>query len=422
MKPTKPLTYRTIPRRHTSLARKVTALVPGVVLLSALVWLSHDLALDDRIVLFRYLAMAFAACMAFITPHLLFPDNDKTLILQLNPSPRRLLLHHLVKLRALWLFGLAAAAVIAFGDSTTPAQQFPEKTRLFATSTMALTAIILYALYRFVTIGERSQQWSEGKAGRRLFQALDSVGKSTPVDAGMFPTFMSTIMVTFVGMMSVVVAASIPQMHLATLPFVLFLGYSGFRLRRETGRFDRLYYQSDAFYDELFTNPVTGAKESRDPATYEAIYWVPPRWRAAVWTQIIQLDRKRPMGRIIALLSLTYWLLIWLGTPESWHAGWLVFWILSKNMLAWPVEGPSLSPPVFHWWMMPPGDWMIVRFFLQTRWTLALILTVAAAALFSAAVSWQSVMIWAGADVIVSVASAWLITRNNEFAFKNQYA
>ncbi len=417
----RPLTYRTIPRRHTSLARRVTAMVPGLVMLLALLWLSHDLALADRTVLFRYLAMAFAACMAFITPHLLFPDSDKTLILQLNPSPRRLFLHQLVKLRALWLFGIMAAAVIAFGDSTAPAQEFHEKTRLFATGILALTAIMIYALYRFVTIGERSQRWNEGKSGRRLFETLDSVGKSTPLDAGMLPTFMSTIMVTFVGMMSVVVAAAIPQVHLAVLPFVLFLGYAGFRLSREIVRFDRLYYQSDAFYDELFTNPVNGTRESREPATYDAIYWVPSRWRAAVWTQIIQLDRKRPMGRIIALLSFTYWLLIWLGTPDSWHTGWLVFWVLAKNMLAWPVAGSSLSPPVFHWWMMPPGDWVIARFFLQTRWTLALILTVAAAALFSSAVSWQSVPVWAVADVVVSAASAWLITRNNESAFKKQY-
>ncbi len=417
----RPLTYRTIPGRHTSLARRVTATVPGLVMLLALFWLSHDLPLADRTVLFRYLAMAFAACMAFITPHLLFPDNEKTLILQINPSPRRLFLHHLVKLRALWLFGIMAAAVISFGDSVAPTQEFHEKTHLFASGILALTAIMLYALYRFVTIGEHSQRWNEGKAGRRLFETLDSLGKGTPVDAGMFPTFMSTIMVTFIGMMSVVVAAAIPQVQLAVLPFVLFLVYAGFRLSREIGRFDRLYYQSDAFYDELFTNPVTGTGESRAPATYEAIYWVPSRWRAAVWTQIIQLDRKRPIGRIIALLSFTYWLLIWLGTPESWHAGWLIFWILAKNMLAWPVAGSSLSPPVFHWWMMPPGDWVVARFFLQTRWTPALVLTIAAAALFSSAVSLQSALVWAGADVVVSIITAWIITRNNEFAFNKQY-
>ncbi len=418
----KPLTYRTIPKRYTSPGRRVTAMAPGLVLLSALLWLSHDLGLDERIVLFRYLAMAFAACMAFITPHLLFPDKDKTLILQLNPSPRRLFLHHLVKLRPLWLYGLAAAAIIAFGDSVSPAQEFNGKTRLFATGIIALTAIMLYALYRFVTIGDQSQRWNEGKAGRLLFQTLDSVGKSTPVDAGMFPTFLSTIMVTFVGMMSVVAAAAIPQVHLAVLPFVLFLGYSGYRISREIGRFDCLYYQSDAFYDELFTNPATGTKESREPASYDAIYWVPARWRAAVWTQTIQLDRKRPMGRIVALLSFTYWLLIWLGTPESWHAGWLVFWVLSKNMLAWPASGSAISPPLFHWWMMPPSDWMIARFFLQTRWTLALILTVSAAALFAEAVSWQSVLIWTLADVAFSAVSAWMLTRSNEFAFKKRYA
>ncbi len=417
-----PLTYRAIPGRHVSAARRITAMIPGLVILLALLWLAHELALEERIVLFRYLAMAFAGCMAFITPHMLFPDGDKTLVLQLNPSPRRLFLHHLVKLRALWLYGLAAIAVIAFGDSVNPAQDFHEKTRLFAAGLIALTAIILYALYRFATIGASSQRWNEGKSGRRLFESLDSVGKSIPVDAGMFPTFLSTILVTFVGMMVVVVSAAIPHMVLAILPFVLFLGYSGFLLGREIRHYDRRYYQSDAFYYELFTNPATGSKESREPASYGSIYWVPKRWRAAVWTQLVQLDRKRPMGRIIALLSFTYWLLIWLGTPESWHAGWLLFWILAKNMLAWPVSDPAISPPVFHWWMLPPRDWMIARFFLQTRWTLAFLLTVAAAALFSEAASWQAVWMWTLADVAVSAVSAWLLSRSNEFAFRRRYA
>ena len=418
----KPLTYRTIPGRYSPLARRITAMAPGLALLSALLWLSHDLGLDERIVLFRYLAMAFSACMAFITPHMLFPDSDKTLILQINPSPRRLFLHHLVKLRALWLFALAGAAIIAFGDTVTPAQEFNEKTRLFATAIIALTAIMLYALYRFVTIGEQSQRWNEGKAGRRFIESLDSVGKNTPLDAGMFPTFMSTIMVTFVVMMSVVAASAIPQVNLAVLPFVLFLGYAGYRISREIGQFDRRYYQSDAFYDELFTNPATGTKESREPASYEAIYWVPARWRAAAWTQIIQLDRKRPMGRIVALLGFTYWLLIWLGTPDTWHAGWLIFWILSKNMLAWPVAGSALSPPVFHWWLMPSFDWVIARFFLQTRWTLAFFVTVAVAALFSETVSWQSVWLWTLVDVTISAVSAWLLTRSNELSLKKQFA
>ena len=417
-----PLTYRTIPGRHVPLARRVTAIAPGLVLLSALLWLSHDLALDERIVLFRYLGMAFAAGMAFITPHLLFPDGDKTLILQINPSPRRLFVHHLVKLRAIWLYGLVAAAVIAFGDSAGPAQEFHEKTRLFATGAVALTAIMLYALYRFVTIGGSSQRWNEGKSGRRLFESLDAVGKSTPVDAGMFPTFLSTIMVTFVGMMSVVASAAIPHAAGAVVPFVLFLGYAGYRLTGQIRRYDRLYYQSDAFYDELFTNPAAGTGESREPASYESVYWVPQRWRAAVWTQIVQLDRKRPMGRIIALLTFTYWLLIWLGTPESWHAGWLMFWVLAKNMLAWPVSGAAVSPPVFHWWMMPPGQWLVVRFFLQIRWTLALLLTVSAAALFSGNVGWNAVWMWTLTDVVVSAAAAWLLTRNNELAFRRRYA
>lgn len=417
----KRLTTRIIPKKEITLARRITAIVPGLVLLSALGWLGYDLDPADRMVLFRYLAMAFAGGMAFITPHLLFPDADKTLILQLNLSPRHLFLHHLAKLRPLWLFAVAALLIITFGDLNQPIAHFSEKTRLFTTGLIALTAIMMYALYRFVTIGALSQNWNEGKAGKWMFVSMEKIGKSTPLDAGMFPTFISTILVTFTGMMSVVISAAVPHPHLGILPFVLFAAYSGYRLTKEIPRYDRLYYQSDAFYDELFTNPVTGLKESREPASYDAIYWVPQRWRAAVWTQIIQIDRKRPMGRIIALLTFTYWLLIWLGVPETWHSAWMVFWILSKNMLAWPTTDPRISPPVFHWWMMPPRDWMIARFFLQVRWTLTLFLTVGAAALLSGPVGWNAVWFWIMFDVLASAASAVILTRNNEYAFQKRY-
>lgn len=413
---------RSAPSANSSTGRTVTAMTSGAVLLLAILWLSHDLLQDERTILFRYLAMGFAGVMAFITPHMLFPDAEKTFLLQLNPPPKKLFLRHLKKMRSLWIFGTMALFLAAFGDPSGLLDSLSWKMRLFATGFSALSAIILYALYRFVTIGEKSQNWNEGKTGRRLFVSLDAIGKSVPVDAGMFPTFMSTIMVTFTGMMTVVVSAAIPGQNAVFLPFFLLFCYSGYRLWSVLSQYDRLFYQSDAFYDELFTNPVTGTNEDREPARYDAVYWVPSRWRAAVWTQMVQFDRKRPMGRLIALLSFTYWLLIWFETPGSWHAGWLFFWILSKNMLAWPVSGPSISPPVFHWWMMPPSDWVAVRFFLQTRWTLALALTVAVAAFFSESANWPMVWHWVLVDMLVSALTAWLFTINNEFAFKKKYA
>lgn len=410
-----------IPRKNISAARRITSIMPGMMLLLALAWLSHDLATHDRVILFRYMAMAFAGVMAFITPHLLFPDSDKTLILQLNLSPRELFLHHLIKLRPLWLFAIGALLIVTFVDLAEPAAGLRQKGLLVITGTIALSAMMIYALYRFVTIGGLSQRWNEGKIGRQAFDSLEKIGKSSPIGAGMYPTFISTILVTFAGMMSVVISSALPHPLLAILPFALFAAYSGFQLYRSGRQYDTLYYQSDAFYDELFTNPSTGLRESREPAGYNAIYWVPGRWRPAVWSQIIQLDRKRPMGRIIALLTLTYWLLIWLGVPESWHAGWLVFWIMAKNLLAWPAADKRLSPPMFHWWMMPPRDWTIARFFIQLRWTLTLFLTVAAAAVMSGAVGWHEVWFWTLFDLVICAGSAWLITRSNELAFKNSY-
>ncbi|MDG5766079.1 hypothetical protein QA596_01285 [Balneolales bacterium ANBcel1] len=411
-----------LPKKNVSPGRRVTSLMPGFMLLLALGWMGHDLPLEERIVLFRYLAMAFAGVMAFITPHLLFPDADKTLILQLNLSPRKLFLHHCVKLRPLWGFAMAALLLTAFGDAVSPAADTARKLQLLGTGALALSAIMLYALYRFVTIGGLSQRWHEGKIGRRAFDSMEKIGKGSPVSAGMYPTFISTILVTFAGMMIVVIASAIPHPLLAILPYAAFAGYAGTQLYRAGRRYDRLYYQSDAFYDELFTNPSTGLRDSREPARYEAIYWVPGRWRPAVWSQLIQLDRKRPMGRIIALLTFTYWLLIWLGVPESWHALWLVFWVMAKNLLAWPASDRRISPPMFHWWMMPPRDWVIVRFFMQVRWTLALFLTVAAAAVMSGAVGWTDVWFWTAFDLGVCIASAWVITRSNEYAFQRKYA
>ncbi|MEX0679846.1 MAG: hypothetical protein WD097_00550 [Balneolales bacterium] len=414
-------TKRIVPQNKSSFSRLLTSIMPGIAILSALAWVGHELGPEERIILFRYLAMVFAGCMAFITPHMLFPDNNKLLVIQLNLSPLHLFLKHLRTMRLWWLFAVSALIVIAYADTNQPTAFLEEKSRLLFTGIIGLTGIMMYALYRFSTIGAQSQHWHEGKTGFKMFDSMKNIGMSSPVGAGMYPTFISTILVTLIGMMTVVVSAALPNILAGVIPFVLLVLWSGYRLASEIPKYDRLYYQSDAFYDELFTNPATGNKESREPAGYDAIYWVPHRWRPAVWSQIIQMDRKRPMGRIIALLSFTYWLLIYMGVPESWFSGWLIFLILVKNLLAWPVSDIKLSPPVFQWWMMPPGDWVIVRFFLLLRWTLTVFLTVGVAALFSASVGWNDVWFWSFTDLFVSAITAWMFTRNNEYDYKKKY-
>ncbi len=413
--------HNQLPGSRATLARRITAIVPGFVVLLALGWVCIDLDTEQRVVLFRYLAMAFAGGMAFITPHLLYPDADKTLIQQLNLSPLHLFLHHFSRLRTLAIFAVLALMVLAFGDTAHPTADLAMKFTLFATGLLALCSILFYALYRFVTIGSLSQRWNEGKVGKQVFDSMEKMGKSSPVSLGMYPTFISTILVTTIGMMTVVASAAVNDAIAGMLPFVLLLALAVFRLYLKLPNYDRMYYQSDAFYDELFTNPTTATGESRAPATYNAVYWVPHRWRPAVWSQLVQLDRKRPMGRIIVLFSLTYCFLLYSGVPETWITGWMVFWVLSKNMLAWPTADARMSPPLFHWWMMPPHDWIIARFFLQIRWTLAVFLTVGVAALLSGSIGWTDVWFWTLFDVAVSAVSAYLLTRNNEYTFQNRY-
>ena len=406
---------RILPHIPVPVVQRIVSLVPGLVMLLALVWVVHDLPMGERLVLLRYLMMAFAAFMAFLTPHMLFPEPEKTLMMQLNLSPRYLFLHQTERLKALWGFAVAAAFVVAFVDLHHPEVAFDERTRLFATGVLGMSAIMAYALYRYVTIGERSQRWSEGSGG------LAVVRQQAGRDAALYPSFLSTIMVTVAGMMAVVISAAIPWASLQWVPLLGLLGLAVWRLSQMMPVYDRHFYQCDAFFSELFTNPATGRQEAREPARYESIYWVPERWRAAVWTQIVQMDRKRPMGRLVILLTATWWALLWLQAPPALVTGWLVFWVLAKNMLSWPSANRRLSPPLFHWWMLPPRDWAVVRFFLQVRWTLALFLTVAVAAVFSGSVGWGQLAFWVSVDLVASAASAWVLTRQNEYAFLRRF-
>lgn len=411
-----------IPRQEIPIGRRITSLLPGAALLIALIWLSSPLDITGRILLFRYLIMLFAAVMAFITPHLLFPDPQKSLLLLLNLSPKKLFYYHLLRLKAPGLFAVASLLIIAYTDTSNPLGNLLQKSQLLFEGTIALIAILLYALYRYATLGDASQKWNEGKrAEDKTGYILQKMGTAHALKAGLFPTFLSTMMVTFTGMMSVVLYSAIPNPVFAGTPFILFAGWSAWKLKKNLSSYDRHLYQSDAFYDELFANPVTGTKEGRDPVSHDAVYWVPLRWRHAVWSQMIQMDRKRPMGRIILLLSATWWLLLWMGVPDSWNIAWLFFWILSKNMLLWPSTKKKISPPSFHWWLMPPSDWVAVRFFLQLRWIPALFLTLTIPALFSSSFGGTDVALWIALDLLISLLSAVIMSLNNEFTYKKRY-
>ncbi|MDI6402813.1 hypothetical protein QLX67_12470 [Balneolaceae bacterium ANBcel3] len=402
-------------------ASLVTAYVPACAVLLIVGWISHSLEISERVLLLRYISMIIAGIYAFITPHLLFPDSRKTLLQQLNPSQALLFRYQARLLRPITVLSIAVLFIIAYFDLRSPLDALLFKTQMFSNGALFLISITLYALFRYLSIAERSQKWNEGLSGKKGMDALKEIGIVSPLSRGMYPTFMSTVMVTVAGMMAVVLSAAIPVFWATSIPFILFLGYVAIRIRSNLFRYDRLFYQSDAFYSELMGQSLGKTGEARKPAPYKAIYWVPSRWRHAVWTQTVQMDRKRPMGRIIALFCILFWLLLWLGSPMSWVYAWLAIFILSKNLLLWPVSETSLSPPVFQWWIMGTTDWILARFFLQLRWIPPLILTLGAAALFSDSFRWIDAGYVIAFDVCISCITSWGFTRINEISFKKRF-
>lgn len=407
----------------SQVARLSFVLASFMVLLACFL-LAGEADLSQRIIILRMWTFILAGFFAFITPHLLYPEHHLGWIQLMNPAPGVLWSHQLYKMLPLTVLTLLSLAILAFFDPQSPAGDLHLKSMTFLQYALLATGVLLYACYRYGIIGELSQQWHEGQRGNRLMEGLREAGQAPSVPPGMFPSFGATVSTAGIGMLLVVLGAWLQQQTAApagVIPPLLLIGWSVARTTRITPVYDRHFYHTNAFYTELFKDPKAHGQEGRQPISYEAVYWTPHRWRAAVQASLIQLDRMLPMGRIIFLMVLFLWTLFLLNMSTQLITGWLLLMITAKNATCYMLTRSDVGPLPFQLLLGSPAHWIACRFFVNIRWTLSLVLALALVAVLSPEIGTLFVLFWGAVDLLFSFAAALTITAMHEFQYRKQY-
>ncbi|MCC5933032.1 MAG: hypothetical protein JJU35_02225 [Balneolales bacterium] len=413
---------RTNPDRTARISFGLTA---GVLL-----FLMGSLAQDaasagERMVMIRYLNFVFCGFFAFIIPHLRFPDKKRYLLQAMNLPAAGLFRYAAAALFPLFGLFTAMLLLLAFFDPQAPAQNLSEKATVFLAGWALMAGIGTVAAVRYSTIGSVSQEWQEGKRGTGLLGGLRQIGQSPSMPPGSFPSIVTTVSVSAGGMLLVVAGAwlgAFTQNPLAEiLPGALLLGYGLLRIAQIRPVFDRFFYHTNAFYAELFLNPKA-VQEGREPLRHEALYWVPRRWKPAVWFSLLQLDRRQPLGRIMVVMHLILWTAFYAGLSDAAIATLLSFIILGKSLMSYMLITRPFAPLLFQYRLLAPTDWILVRFFVNLRWLPLLLVSLWAVSLLSARVDTGFILQWAAIDAGISLAAALLFTLLHEFRLKSLYA
>ena len=406
-------------------ARISFLLTAGVLLVLMALLASEAASAGERMVMIRYLNFVFCGFFAFIIPHLRFPDKKRYLLQAMNLPPVGLFRYSATALLPLFALFSAMLALLAFFDPGSPFEALPDKAVSFLAGWLLMSGIGIVAAVRYSTQGAVSQEWQEGKRGTGFLGTLRQIGQSPSMPPGSFPSIVTTISISGGGMLLVVAGAwlgAVTQNPLAELlPGLLLLGYGLLRITQIRPVFDRFFYHTNAFYAELFLNPKA-VQEGREPLKHEALYWVPSRWKPAVWFSLLQLDRRQPLGRIMVVMHLILWTAFYAGLSDAAIATLLSFIIIGKTLMSYVLITRPFSPLLFQYRLLPAADWIAVRFFVNLRWLPLLLLSLWAVSLLSARVDAGFILQWAAIDAGISLAAAVTFTLLHEFRIKSLYA
>lgn len=411
--------------KRASFQDTFTFLLLGILIISMCAIFSAQADISERIVLIRYWHFITVGIFAFILPHLLYPLPRIQWLQQLNPSPKILRNLHLRSLSPLIVLFALSYATLIFFDTQHASADFTAKVSLFAESLLFLISIAVYSLFRYSIIGSNSQEWSEGTKGKGFLSSMQMVGQSSATPAGMYPTFGATIAIAGGGMMLVVIHAYFSAQFSALAASTIYGALLLFSLKRFSGissAFDRFLYHTSAFYDELFRNPSGYKQGDREPIKVESIYWSPKSFRPSVWSIITQLDRRLPFGRIMILLILFVWILLYSGYSGSILNAVLILVIFIKNATIFISITERIAPLPFNLTMQGVSSWIATRFFVNVRWLAPFYLGLMTAALFSSQISYQDVHFWALIDIATAMGAAIITTLLHEGNYKKKYA
>ena len=326
----------------------------------------------DRVITSRYFMMGAAALYAFLTPYLLFPDSRLPLYQLGNTMSAAILKHLLGRSSMLCLVPLA----VTLPRLLTSPESFADSLIYAIQAILFLGSLWIIAVFRYLKTGERSQFWKESERGQILQQRLTVVLK-TPVDAGSLPTLLETILITSMGMLIVAVGALLTAsagIYAGLFPAILLLTYAIWLIFVQREALPQ-YYRTNAFFREYFRTGLDG-KEDPVSVNVEELWWVPRNLRADLLPVLMQMDRKIPSSRWIYAGHGVMWILALQQPGRSvMLAAWALFLVVHHiPMLI--TSGESILPAWFARWLGSPFHWIAIRFWIQMRWLLLIVVSI----------------------------------------------
>jgi hypothetical protein len=239
---------------------------------------------------------------------------------------------------------------------------------------------------------------------------------------GLVPALFATVRCFGVGIVVVLAGATLygALPVLAWLPGAAFLAWSGVRLLRHRDAFDRHYYHTNAFYDEVLGGGSVGPS-TREPVEIGSLYWIPTRFRPAAWMSLRQLDRRLPLGRLVALGHVVFWILLAQDAASAAVTSTLLLIVGLQNGVIGLLAGERMSAPTLQLTLHSPLHWWAARTLANLRWMAPLLASLALVATVSNALPWSSLALWGGVNLVAALLAAGLATIAVEGRTRRQF-
>ena len=388
------------------------------VLLCALAYISvvigdQDTLADKKRVI-GYCALFAIGVFSSALPGAIIPDRLLAFNQLINTSPRNLFAQQWRRWFPVVAGLMLPPVIVALYDPGSWSLHLQDKFAYIIGMLSSVLAMGLYSFLHYYKIGPISQSWREGTSGQTWDKIIEFNPKMHPgLPRGLLPALFATARVFVVGMLPIVAMLKVDQylpVWFAIIPGLLWLGWNAIKARRIIPQFDRIYYHTNAFYEELFTRGSIRISD-RAPVSYDAVYWVPARWRAHTWASLLQFDRVLPVGRFMAIALVVYWIIGFQHPPgTSINMIFLLLVICIKNATIYTLTQPKLAPNLIEATFQSKAGWSITRFFVNLRWTMPLFIALCAIAWFSNGLSYWQAVLWIGLDITLSFVFAWIIT------------
>lgn len=378
--------------------------------------LAADADLPSRAAGLRLWVIAGAGLFAMAPPNVLLPDSNVPVLQLLNWAPSRLLRYQMGRLGPLLVLVTGPAVLIVFADPNHLLGNLGTKTALLGQALLLLIGTAGDSFAHFATLGPRSQAWQEGSAGEWYGRAVEEHGQGISLPRGLVPALFATTRCFTVGLGAILISATGAQANsliLTWAPGLLLVTWVGIRLWRCRPQYDRHFYHTTAFYDEVMGGGALHA-DGREPIPYDGLYWVPFRWRPPTWASLRQLDRRLPLGRLVALAHAGLWLLCIRGLPPTLITGFLVVLLIAQTATCGLLTRPAVAPRSFQYTQQSIFDWIGTRTFVNLRWLAAHVGSFALVAIFSDTYDFSWVATWTVAHLVFSLGAATLATLAHE--------